>query len=150
MSISQERCQGNPVVIYLQRHSIPEGRLMTLTNEGYTMSKSIPTTFFTLLMNFEPYSIISSDFNLIHVNPYFSDYASLPGTITHGTWSSAATRKYVENVMPAHVIAYIFFIVSWCFSYIYITVLKVMWALLEWCCPEISSLWRFVTSGWAR
>lgn len=113
-------------MIYLQRHGIPEGRLTTLTNEGYTMSKSVPTTFFTLLMNFEPYSIISSDFNLIHVNPYFSDYALLPGTITHGTWSSAATRKYDENVVPARIIAYIFFIVSWRFSYIYITVLKVM------------------------
>jgi acyl dehydratase len=46
----------------------------------------------------EPYSKISGDFKPIHVNPYFSDYASLPGTITHGMWSSAATRKFVENV----------------------------------------------------
>ena len=37
--------------------------------------------------------------NLIHINPYPSDFAPPPGTITHGTWSSAATRKYVETVV---------------------------------------------------
>ena len=112
VDFNQEGCQGNPVVTYLQRHGIPEGRLTPLTNEGYTMSKSVPATFSTPLTN-EPYSIISGDFNPIHVNPYFSDYASLPGTITHGMWSSAATRKYVENVVaegnPARVISYAFF-----------------------------------------
>ena len=52
------------------------------------------TTFNAPLTN-EAYSQVS-DFNPIHVNPYFSDYASLPATITHGLWSSAATRRYVE------------------------------------------------------
>jgi acyl dehydratase len=33
------------------------------------------------------------------VNPYFSDFASLPATITHGMWSSAATRHFVESVV---------------------------------------------------
>jgi fatty acid synthase subunit beta len=57
----------------------------------------------------EPYSKISGDFNPIHVNPYFSDFASLPATITHGMWSSAATRCFVESVVakghPERVIA---------------------------------------------
>src|SRR6266446_228356 len=61
----------------------------------------------------EPYSKISGDSNPIHTNPYFSDFASLPATITHGLWSSAATRRYVETVVakehPDHVIAYVFF-----------------------------------------
>ncbi|KAF8873043.1 hypothetical protein BD779DRAFT_1679447 [Infundibulicybe gibba] len=40
------------------------------------------------------------DFNFIHINPYFLNYASLPDTITtRGLWSSAATRRYVENVV---------------------------------------------------
>ena len=46
----------------------------------------------------EPYSKISRDFSPIHVNPYFSDFASLPATITHGLWSSAAPRCYLENI----------------------------------------------------
>ncbi|KAI6024835.1 hypothetical protein BKA83DRAFT_685883 [Pisolithus microcarpus] len=109
VDFNQEGCQGNPVVAYLQRHGIPEGRLTALTNEGYTMTNNVSTDFTAPLTN-EPYSIVSGDFNPIHVNPYFSDYASLPGTITHGMWSSAATRKFVENVVaegnPARVIAY--------------------------------------------
>ncbi|KAL4066936.1 hypothetical protein J3A83DRAFT_4165578 [Scleroderma citrinum] len=109
VDFNQEGCQGNPVLMYLQRHGVPEGRLTPLANEGYTLSKNVPATFTAPLTN-EPYSVVSGDFNPIHVNPYFSDYASLPGTITHGMWSSAATRKYVENVVaegnPARVIAY--------------------------------------------
>ncbi|KAI6129042.1 hypothetical protein EDD16DRAFT_1516096, partial [Pisolithus croceorrhizus] len=109
VDFNQEGCQGNPVVAYLQRHGIPEGRLTALANEGYTMTNNVSTDFTAPLTN-EPYSIVSGDFNPIHVNPYFSDYASLPGTITHGMWSSAATRKIVENVVaegnPARVIAY--------------------------------------------
>ena len=50
-----------------------------------------------------PYSTISGDFNPIHVNPYFADFAQLPGTITHGMWSSAATRKYLENALAGGV-----------------------------------------------
>ena len=75
------------------------------------MSKSVSTTFTALLTN-GSYSIISGDFNPIHVIPYFSDYTFLLGTITHGMWSNAATRKFVENIVaegnPARVIAYAF------------------------------------------
>lgn len=37
-------------------------------------------------------------FPLRSQNPYFADFASLPGTITHGLFSSAATRRFVENI----------------------------------------------------
>lgn len=108
VQFNQEGCHGNPVVAYLQRHGVPEGRLTALTNEGYIMSNNASTTFTAPLSN-EPYSLISGDFNPIHVNPYFSDFAALPGTITHGMWSSAATRRYVENIVaegnPDRVIA---------------------------------------------
>jgi fatty acid synthase subunit beta len=77
-----------------------------LTNPEISASFSAPVTN-------EPYSKISGDFNPIHINPYFSDFASLPATITHGLWSSAATRRYVETVVakghPDRVIAYVFF-----------------------------------------
>ena len=90
--------RGNPVVSYLQRHGKPQGLVSPLSNEGYTLSNGATTAFNSPATN-EPYSKISGDFNPIHVNPYFADYASLPGTITHGMWSSAATRKYVENAV---------------------------------------------------
>ncbi|TFK78162.1 hypothetical protein K466DRAFT_607256, partial [Polyporus arcularius HHB13444] len=101
--------RGNPVVAYLQRHGKPQGLVSPLSNEGYTISNGASTAFNSPATN-EPYSKISGDFNPIHVNPYFSDYASLPGTITHGMWSSATTRKYVENAVaqgrPDRVVAY--------------------------------------------
>ncbi|KAJ7067175.1 fatty acid synthase [Mycena amicta] len=104
----QDDCRGNPVVAYIQRHGVAQGLSVPLPNDGYTLS-SAPIAFHAPLTN-EPYSKISGDFNPIHINPYFSDYASLPATITHGLWSSAATRRYVETVVakghPERVLAY--------------------------------------------
>ena len=91
--------RGNPVLEYIKRHGKAEGQVCPLPNEGYTMPTPPGTTVFTSPATNEPYSKISGDFNPIHVNPYFSDFASLPGTITHGMWSSAATRRYVETVV---------------------------------------------------
>ncbi|KAI0749711.1 fatty acid synthase [Daedaleopsis nitida] len=105
----QDDSRGNPVVSYLQRHGKAQGLVSPLSNDGYTLASGSSTTFTSPATN-EPYSKISGDFNPIHVNPYFSDYASLPGTITHGMWSSAATRKYVETAVaqgrPDRVVAY--------------------------------------------
>ena len=107
VDFEQDDCHGNPVVAYVQRHGSVEGTLTLIPNDGYTMT----TDASTLIAPFtnEPYSKISGDFNPIHVNPYFSNLASLPGTITHGMWSSAATRKYVETVVaqghPKRVVA---------------------------------------------
>jgi fatty acid synthase subunit alpha len=95
----QDDCQGNPVVAYVQRHGTPQGRLTPLANDGYTLTTTEGSTDFSSPLTNEPYLKISGDFNPIHINPYFSDYASLPGTITHGMWSSAATWKYVETVV---------------------------------------------------
>jgi fatty acid synthase subunit alpha len=111
----QEDIHGNPVAAYLQRHGTAQGVVAPLPNDGYSLTATAATTFKTPLTN-EPYSRISGDFNPIHVNPYFSDFASLPGTITHGLWSSAATRRYVENVVaqgrPDRVHAYVFFVIA--------------------------------------
>ncbi|EIN09976.1 fatty acid synthase [Punctularia strigosozonata HHB-11173 SS5] len=97
VDFDQEDCHGNPVLAYLQRHGKPQGLLSPLPNDGYSLSNE-PATFVTPSTN-EPYSKVSGDFNPIHINPYFSNYASLPGTITHGMWSSAATRRYVETIV---------------------------------------------------
>ena len=104
-----EDSRGNPVVEYLRRHGQPQGQVCPLPNDGYNMATPSGTTVFTSPATNEPYSKVSGDFNPIHVNPYFSDFASLPGTITHGMWSSAATRRFVETVVaqgkPNRVIA---------------------------------------------
>jgi len=99
VDFQQDDSQGNPVLAYLQRHGTPQGLLTPLANEGYTFANTAGTTVFNAPLTNEPYSKVSGDFNPIHINPYFSDFASLPATITHGLWSSAATRRYVENVV---------------------------------------------------
>ncbi|KAG1725865.1 MaoC like domain-containing protein, partial [Suillus occidentalis] len=105
----QEGCHGNPVIAHLEWRGTQEGCLTQLTNDGYTMSSNVSTTFNSPLAN-EPYSKVSGDFNPTHTNPYFADYALLPGTITHGMWSSAATRRYIENIVaegnPDRVVVY--------------------------------------------
>ncbi|KAG6813968.1 hypothetical protein H0H92_005223, partial [Tricholoma furcatifolium] len=110
VEFQQDDSHGNPVLAYLQRHGSATGLVTPLANEGYTMTNTEGSTVFNAPLTNEPYSKISGDFNPIHVNPYFSDYASLPATITHGLWSSAATRRYVENVVaqghPDRVLAY--------------------------------------------
>lgn len=99
VSYSTGHAHGNLVLSYLSRHGEVQGDVKKLDGNGYTLTSSaVPSTFIAPATN-EPYSKISGDFNPIHINPYFSDYALLPGTITHGMWSSAATRRYVENVV---------------------------------------------------
>lgn len=92
------RSFGNPVTAYLQRHGTALDQPVLFENGGYTLTSSAAPSTFRAPSTNEPYSKISRDFNPIHVNPYFSDFASLPATITHGMWSSAATRKFVETV----------------------------------------------------
>jgi fatty acid synthase subunit alpha, fungi type len=99
VDFEQHDCHGNPVLAYLQRNGTPQGLVSPLANDGYNMTNNEEATTFNAPLTNEPYSNISGDFNPIHINPYFSDYTSLPGAITHGLWSSAATRKYVENVV---------------------------------------------------
>lgn len=97
---------GNPVLEYLKRHGSPVGNAIPLET-GYSIAT--PSAYVTPSTN-EPYSKISGDFNPIHINPYFSDFASLPGTITHGMWNSAAVRKYLESSVadnrPERVVSY--------------------------------------------
>ncbi|EJU05022.1 fatty acid synthase [Dacryopinax primogenitus] len=102
--------QGNPVTAYLHRHGKQLGTEVMFENGGYAVTSAESPSLFTAPFTNEPYSKVSGDFNPIHINPYFSCYASLPGTITHGMWSSAATRKYVESVAaqghPERVLSY--------------------------------------------
>ncbi|KAJ7230480.1 MaoC like domain-containing protein [Mycena pura] len=96
VDLHQDDCLENPVVAYIQRHGSHQGLATPLANDGYTLSSGAITS--NAHFTNEPYSAISGDFNPIHINPYFSDYASLPATITHGLRSSAVTHRSVETV----------------------------------------------------
>jgi fatty acid synthase subunit beta len=94
---------GNPVTDYLNRNGKTIEEAVTFENaiplsSGEELTTKAPGTN-------EPYAIVSGDYNPIHVSRVFAAYAKLPGTITHGMYSSAAIRALVEewaanNVAP--------------------------------------------------
>ncbi|KAK0531483.1 fatty acid synthase alpha subunit Lsd1 [Tilletia horrida] len=88
---------GNPVVEYVKRLGGSTRGPVPLEN-GYSINPPSTTSTFIAPASNEAYSMASGDFNPIHINPYFSDFAALPGTITHGMFCSAATRKFVEEI----------------------------------------------------
>ena len=86
---------GNPVVDYLQRFG-------TVMDQPVNFENPIPLNGKTPLelkapSSNETYAKVSGDYNPIHVSRVFSKYANLPGTITHGMYSSAAVRSLVET-----------------------------------------------------
>lgn len=86
---------GNPVTDYFARHgkTIEEAvsfeNAIPLSSSEELISKAPSTN--------EPYAIVSGDYNPIHVSRVFAAYAKLPGTITHGMYSSASVRGLVEE-----------------------------------------------------
>lgn len=98
VDFERDESQGNPVAAYLQRHGSAKSAPIPLAGEYHLTSNTNPSLYHAPTTN-EPYSKVSGDFNPIHTNPYFAAYASLPGTITHGMFTSAATRRYVETVV---------------------------------------------------
>lgn len=86
---------GNPVTDYLQR-------LGSSIEQPVNFENAIPLNGKTTLLlrapaSNETYARVSGDYNPIHVSRVFSSYANLPGTITHGMYSSAAVRSLVET-----------------------------------------------------
>ena len=87
--------QGNPVIDYLERHGSSIEQPVYFEN-AIPLSGKTPLTLKAPSSN-ETYARVSGDFNPIHVSRAFAAYANLPGTITHGMYSSAAVRSLVET-----------------------------------------------------
>ncbi|KAI2615656.1 hypothetical protein GGR54DRAFT_612239 [Hypoxylon sp. NC1633] len=86
---------GNPVVDYLERHGSSIEQPINFENP-IPLSGRTPLQLKAPASN-ETYAKVSGDYNPIHVSRVFSSYANLPGTITHGMYSSAAVRSLVET-----------------------------------------------------
>jgi fatty acid synthase subunit beta, fungi type len=85
---------GNPVIDYLERHGSPLDQQFNFENP-IPLSGKTPLQLRAPASN-ENYAKVSGDYNPIHVSRVFASYANLPGTITHGMYSSAAVRSLVE------------------------------------------------------
>jgi fatty acid synthase subunit beta len=86
---------GNPVLDYLERNGSAIDQPVNFENP-IPLNGKTPLTLKAPASN-ETYARVSGDYNPIHVSRVFSQYANLPGTITHGMYSSAAVRSLVET-----------------------------------------------------
>ncbi|KAJ2883955.1 fatty acid synthase alpha subunit Lsd1, partial [Coemansia aciculifera] len=87
----------DPVVEFLRRYEVPS--TMSLADgDGYSLvsPRNQELLQFTIPDSNCEYAKVSADGNTIHVNPYITDIAGLPSTITYGMWTSALTRALVE------------------------------------------------------
>ncbi|KAJ2737483.1 fatty acid synthase alpha subunit Lsd1, partial [Coemansia sp. Cherry 401B] len=95
------RAVRNPVVSYLQRQqeSAAANNIVPLSNGDRRIGPAPGSSALAItapLSNVE-YARVSGDGNPIHTNPYSADIVGLPGTITHGMWTSSAVRALVEK-----------------------------------------------------
>ncbi|AEO70742.1 uncharacterized protein THITE_2122457 [Thermothielavioides terrestris NRRL 8126] len=86
---------GNPVIDYLQRHGSAIEQPVNFAN-AIPLGGKTPLQLRAPASN-ETYARVSGDYNPIHVSRVFAAYANLPGTITHGMYTSAAVRSLVET-----------------------------------------------------
>jgi fatty acid synthase subunit beta len=86
---------GNPVLDYLERNGSAVDQAVLFENPIPLHGKT-PLSLKAPASN-ENYARVSGDYNPIHVSRVFASYANLPGTITHGMYSSAAVRSLVET-----------------------------------------------------
>lgn len=86
---------GNPVIEFLSRNGSPIEQAV-IFDESIPLSSNEELTTQVPTTN-EPYARVSGDYNPIHVSRVFANYAKLPGTITHGMYSSGSIRSLVEE-----------------------------------------------------
>ena len=88
-------CHGNPVMDFLGRRGTPTAIKVSLKTPGWSGDTALDVTVPSCNGD---YARISGDYNPIHVSPIFASWANLPGTITHGMFTSAITRGVLEHL----------------------------------------------------
>ncbi|KAL1636886.1 hypothetical protein SLS56_000980 [Neofusicoccum ribis] len=89
-------CRGDPVLDYLTRKGVPVGGAVPLKTPGWIDDNT--SKEFRVPKTNERYAVLSRDNNPIHVSPVFASYAGLPGTITHGMYTSALVRAVLQHL----------------------------------------------------
>ncbi|KAM7183863.1 beta subunit of fatty acid synthetase, partial [Naviculisporaceae sp. PSN 640] len=107
-------CKSNSVTSYLARWGqiISSQKQHPLSSPGDSATPMPNEQTFPIQIpsSNEAYSRASGDFNPIHTSPLFASLVSLPGTITHGMYLSAAVRRVLElhltNSTPSRILSY--------------------------------------------
>ena len=87
-------CRGNPILDFMNRHGTQTRKEVPLRNPGLSGES---TWNIKVPKNNKAYARASKDTNPIHVSPVFAHYANLPGTVTHGMFTSAMLYELVER-----------------------------------------------------
>ncbi|KAJ2358459.1 fatty acid synthase alpha subunit Lsd1 [Coemansia sp. RSA 2618] len=100
----------NPVLRFLHAHGRVMDSVRQLAGDGRELAGTIRDMTSCSPASNYMYANVSTDHNPIHTSVYFADLVGLPGTITHGMWTSAAARRTIERVVacghPERVSAY--------------------------------------------
>jgi len=88
---------GNPAIEFVKKYAKANDRKIYFENGGYNILPKGVTLLQRAPNTNEDYSLASGDVNPIHTNYYFANLADLDVPITHGMWTSAATRRYIET-----------------------------------------------------
>lgn len=94
VSFHSAHCTGNPVMNFLHRHGVPARPTNRLKLPGWKLSQMRRISMLDLGRE---YSDVSGDYNPIHVCPVLAGFARLPGPITHGMYTSAIVRNFIER-----------------------------------------------------
>ncbi|KAL6717773.1 beta subunit of fatty acid synthetase [Lecanora helva] len=95
--LSVGRCSRNPVMEFLERWGAPTEKVIQLQNPLHIDGNE--DLMFDAPLSNELYGRVSGDYNPIHVSEHFATYANLPGTVTHGMYTSAVVRSMAEKWM---------------------------------------------------
>ncbi|KAM7196695.1 fatty acid synthase [Rhypophila sp. PSN 637] len=107
-------CKSNSVLSYLSRWGqiVASEKAQPLSTDAAATTVTPNETLLPIQIpsSNESYSLASGDFNPIHTSPLFASLVSLPGTITHGMYLSAAVRSLLEthltNSTPSRIRSY--------------------------------------------
>ena len=82
-------CQGNPVIDFLSRKGSSTTVKSDLKAPGWSGQSCLDAKIPNSNVN---YGRVSKDHNPIHISAIFAGWANLPGTITHGMFTSGVAR----------------------------------------------------------
>ncbi|KAG2421340.1 hypothetical protein HFD88_005314 [Aspergillus terreus] len=89
-------CIGNPVLDFLARRGTLGDTRTDFKVTGWSGPSSMEVQ---MPASNQPYANISKDYNPIHVSPIFSTIAQLPGTLSHGMFTSAVSAAALEHLV---------------------------------------------------
>jgi fatty acid synthase subunit beta len=89
-------CLGNPVLEFLERKGAAKAARTDFSTPGWSGQSSFEVR---MPASNQDYAQASKDLNPIHVSTIFAKLAQLPGTLSHGMYTSAIVNAVLEHLV---------------------------------------------------